>query len=337
MLLGDLELAQGGTEAAIEAWKRIETPEPGLPRAGGGATARRLPQSRQAGEKACNLLRGYLEQYPSLDALNVVFQANSSSRAPSPPTGWCATSCARNPTLLGLDKLLEAQLLEAPVERRRDLRADQEPGAPAHAQPRHVQVRQLRLPARQFYWHCPACNGWETYSPRRTEEREMACTSLRRNRTGPRVMVALDFADAASARSRSRPALQPQACRLKVGKELFTAAGPALVEDLVQQRLRCLPRSEIPRHPQHRRRRPARRRRGWASGCSTCMRWAAARCWRRRAKRSSPATGAPHLIAVTVLTSMAEADLREIGIEASALDQALRLARLAQAKAGSTA
>jgi lipopolysaccharide biosynthesis regulator YciM len=24
--------------------------------------------------------------------------------------------------------------------------------------------------ARQFYWHCPACHGWETYSPRRSEE-----------------------------------------------------------------------------------------------------------------------------------------------------------------------
>ena len=24
--------------------------------------------------------------------------------------------------------------------------------------------------ARQFYWRCPACGGWETYSPKRTEE-----------------------------------------------------------------------------------------------------------------------------------------------------------------------
>ena len=28
--------------------------------------------------------------------------------------------------------------------------------------------------ARQFYWHCPACRGWETYPPRRSEERELA-------------------------------------------------------------------------------------------------------------------------------------------------------------------
>ena len=24
--------------------------------------------------------------------------------------------------------------------------------------------------ARQFYWRCPACGGWETHPPRRSEE-----------------------------------------------------------------------------------------------------------------------------------------------------------------------
>jgi lipopolysaccharide biosynthesis regulator YciM len=27
--------------------------------------------------------------------------------------------------------------------------------------------------ARQFYWHCPACGSWETYSPRRSEEKAL--------------------------------------------------------------------------------------------------------------------------------------------------------------------
>jgi lipopolysaccharide biosynthesis regulator YciM len=27
--------------------------------------------------------------------------------------------------------------------------------------------------ARQFYWRCPGCGGWETYPPRRTEEFEL--------------------------------------------------------------------------------------------------------------------------------------------------------------------
>ncbi|MGH8773570.1 MAG: lipopolysaccharide assembly protein LapB, partial [Burkholderiales bacterium] len=30
---------------------------------------------------------------------------------------------------------------------------------------------QCGFKARQFYWRCLACGGWETYPPRRTEER----------------------------------------------------------------------------------------------------------------------------------------------------------------------
>ena len=28
--------------------------------------------------------------------------------------------------------------------------------------------------ARQFYWRCPGCGGWETYPPKRTEEFDIA-------------------------------------------------------------------------------------------------------------------------------------------------------------------
>ena len=47
----------------------------------------------------------------------------------------------------------------------------------------------------------------------------------------PKIIVALDFADGTAALSLARR-LSPELCRLKVGKELFTAAGPALVEQL---------------------------------------------------------------------------------------------------------
>src|SRR3970282_1816841 len=47
----------------------------------------------------------------------------------------------------------------------------------------------------------------------------------------PRVIVALDYADSAAALALAQR-LDPACCRLKVGKELFTAAGPALVEQL---------------------------------------------------------------------------------------------------------
>jgi orotidine-5'-phosphate decarboxylase len=49
-----------------------------------------------------------------------------------------------------------------------------------------------------------------------------------------RVIVALDYADARSATALADK-LEPAACKLKVGKELFTAAGPAFVTALTQR------------------------------------------------------------------------------------------------------
>ena len=49
-----------------------------------------------------------------------------------------------------------------------------------------------------------------------------------------RVIVALDYADAKSALALV-DRLQPSACKLKVGKELFTAAGPAFVATIAQR------------------------------------------------------------------------------------------------------
>ena len=51
---------------------------------------------------------------------------------------------------------------------------------------------------------------------------------------GPRVIVALDYASAAEALAFAQR-LDPARCRVKVGKELFTVAGPALVEQLVKR------------------------------------------------------------------------------------------------------
>ena len=51
----------------------------------------------------------------------------------------------------------------------------------------------------------------------------------------PRIIVALDYPSASPALELVAR-LEPSLCRLKVGKELFTSAGPELVEALQQPR-----------------------------------------------------------------------------------------------------
>lgn len=143
-----------------------------------------------------------------------------------------------------------------------------------------------------------------------------------------RLIVALDVPSAAEAQ-RIVAALGESVSSYKVGKQLFTAAGPSVVRDLtgagrkvfldlkyhdipstVAAAVRAASELEVSMLTVH------------ASGGSKML------------KAAMEAAGAakhpPLVLAVTVLTSFEDADLKEIGVAAQTLEQALRLASLAQ-------
>ena len=53
-----------------------------------------------------------------------------------------------------------------------------------------------------------------------------------------KIIVALDFNNSSQA-VEFVDTLDPKLCRLKIGKELFTAAGPNLVETMIKKNLMC--------------------------------------------------------------------------------------------------
>ncbi len=143
-----------------------------------------------------------------------------------------------------------------------------------------------------------------------------------------RLIVALDVPSAAEAQ-RIVAALGESVSSYKVGKQLFTAAGPSVVRELtgagrkvfldlkyhdipstVAAAVRAASELEVSMLTVH------------ASGGSKML------------KAAMEAAGAakhpPLVLAVTVLTSFEDADLKEIGVAAQTLEQALRLASLAQ-------
>ena len=144
-----------------------------------------------------------------------------------------------------------------------------------------------------------------------------------------KIIVALDFPDAVSALALVER-LDPALCRLKVGKELFTAAGPELVRALVARGFEVfldLKFHDIPNTV-------AAACRA-AAGLGVWMINVHAAGGRRMMTAAQEALAGlpdrPLLIAVTVLTSMSAEDLREVGVDAVPADQVLRLARLTQA------
>jgi orotidine-5'-phosphate decarboxylase len=150
----------------------------------------------------------------------------------------------------------------------------------------------------------------------------------------PRVLVALDFASPMRALALAER-LDPTACGVKVGKELFVTAGPEPVRWLVARGFNVfldLKFHDIPNTVAHAC--AAATRLGvWmmnvhAAGGSAMLRGA-----RDAVSATAAETGIarPLLIAVTVLTSLDAASLRETGVDAEPGEQALRLAALAQA------
>jgi orotidine-5'-phosphate decarboxylase len=144
-----------------------------------------------------------------------------------------------------------------------------------------------------------------------------------------RVIVALDVPTAAEALALAAR-LDPKLCRVKVGKELFTAAGPAVVEQLQQRGFEVfldLKYHDIPNTVAGACRAAAKLG-VWmlnvhASGGEAMMR--AAR------EAVSMVSRPPLLIGVTILTSLADADLQKVGFSGNAEENVVRLARLTRA------
>ncbi len=143
------------------------------------------------------------------------------------------------------------------------------------------------------------------------------------------VIVALDFPYAAEALALAER-LDPDRCRVKVGKELFTRAGPAVVEKLVARGFEVfldLKYHDIPNTV--------------AAACAAAadlgvwminLHALGGRRMMAAARERLEALGndRPRLIAVTILTSMGEADLAEVGLAGSPETHVRRLAALAQ-------
>ena len=169
LLQGDIEAQQDRSKEAISCWQRIEQQDPTYL----ALVAQRLLDAFRKlvrRDEGLQLLRGYLEHYPSLDLLDVVFQLVLESEGAEAAYALVRDELKRNPTLLGFDKLLDARLLVAPPETRADLDLAK---SIVHGYTRRLaryRCDNCGFKARQFYWRCPACGGWETYSPKRTEE-----------------------------------------------------------------------------------------------------------------------------------------------------------------------
>ncbi len=145
----------------------------------------------------------------------------------------------------------------------------------------------------------------------------------------PRIIIALDYDTPAEAVALA-DSLRGEGCRMKIGKELFTRGGPAVVEAVMARGFEVfldLKFHDIP-NTVAAACRAAAELGVWmmnvhASGGRRMMEAA-------REALEQAGSGRPRLIAVTVLTSLDQADLREIGWQGTPAENVMRLAGLAR-------
>jgi lipopolysaccharide biosynthesis regulator YciM len=121
-------------------------------------------------QEGINLLKNYLDHAPSIDLLEVLYQASLEVENPDAATQIVLDEVKRTPTLLGLDKLLDARMLHVSPNQLQELAMVKNLVHGYAKKLARYQCTYCGFKARQFYWQCPGCNRWDTYPPRRTEE-----------------------------------------------------------------------------------------------------------------------------------------------------------------------
>jgi len=189
LLGGEWLAAAGNHNAAILAWQKIEAQDAAFI---GLCAKPMLAAYASMGEDTRGMaaISRYQQDYAQLDLFDALFQATLKNAGANEAYQLVKNDLRQNPTLVGLERLLEAQLLNTPAttdaaNASTDERADLEiEHAIVHSHASRLAVylcQHCGFKAKQYYWHCPACASWDSFPPRRTAEYDTAERHLARS------------------------------------------------------------------------------------------------------------------------------------------------------------
>ncbi len=168
-----LQMRDGQSAAAFETLLALSDSAPlALPLY--AATLQQAAVASQRSGEALALLQRRYAASPSIDVLEAIIAlggtpspdtGDSAEPAPSPRDGYIA-HLAHQPSLVAASRWLAGERFEherfhAPVQRALDQ---------ATRPLMRYRCAACGFEAHQYFWHCPGCQAWDSYPPRRVEE-----------------------------------------------------------------------------------------------------------------------------------------------------------------------
>ena len=168
MILGDIEQKQGNFGAAIAAYSAIEKQN----HAYLSMVGERLYDAYDAMSKpedGLNVLIGYAKTFPALDLINVIYEKSLLLHGEEKANQIAVELVRLKPDLNGMYRLLGLQMSDLNPQWKAD--ADMMRGVMGRQLQKSwmFRCRNCHFKSQVYFWHCPACNKWETFTPNKIE------------------------------------------------------------------------------------------------------------------------------------------------------------------------
>lgn len=168
MILGDLEYRLGNFPAAVDAYAAIEQQNHAyLSMVGEKLYEAYAAQGKP--EEGLDRLTGYMQTFPELDLIQVVYEKSLLLKGEKEAAQTAVELVRRRPDLNGVYRLLGLKLSDLNPTWKAD--ADMMRSVIGRQLQRSVmyRCRNCHFKSQVFFWHCPACNKWQTFTPNKIE------------------------------------------------------------------------------------------------------------------------------------------------------------------------
>ncbi|KDN12981.1 lipopolysaccharide assembly protein LapB [Snodgrassella communis] len=168
MIMGDVELKQQNYQAAIDAYSAIEKQNYEYL----SLVGERLYDAYDGLQKAADgieVLIGFAQTFPQLDLSGVIYEKSLPVFGEDRAREIVIDLVRRRPTLTGAYRLLG--VLQSNINPKWKVDVDMMRSVVGMQMQKSVmyRCRHCHFKSQVYFWHCPACNKWETFTPNRID------------------------------------------------------------------------------------------------------------------------------------------------------------------------